>query len=147
MASTTPQKRTRTSVVCINDDSILSIELADPTTAKRMWSLPGGAIEAGETPADAAVRETMEETGYEVTLTSTGILTHYLFRWNAIVYDCDCYWFTAIPTSRAPLPVDDADYLLSHRFIPALHLDLLLSYHPHVRDTTLSLYRQFTHPG
>lgn len=30
------------------------------------WSLPGGAIEVGETAAQATVREVREETGYEV---------------------------------------------------------------------------------
>ena len=32
----------------------------------RIWSLPGGHIEAGESPEDAAVREAMEETGYHI---------------------------------------------------------------------------------
>ena len=31
-----------------------------------LWSLPGGRIEPGETPAEAAVREVHEETGLEV---------------------------------------------------------------------------------
>lgn len=32
----------------------------------RIWALPGGMIEADETPEDAAIRETYEETGYQI---------------------------------------------------------------------------------
>src|SRR6185503_9382508 len=42
---------------------------------KKIWVLPGGLIEPGETPADGAVRETWEETGLLVEL--TGILGVY----------------------------------------------------------------------
>jgi 8-oxo-dGTP pyrophosphatase MutT (NUDIX family) len=31
-----------------------------------LWDLPGGAIEKNESPADAAVRETHEEAGYQI---------------------------------------------------------------------------------
>jgi 8-oxo-dGTP pyrophosphatase MutT (NUDIX family) len=42
---------------------------------KNVWVTPGGLIEPGEQPADAAVRETMEETGLAVQI--TGILGAY----------------------------------------------------------------------
>src|SRR5213082_3542447 len=42
---------------------------------KGIWVVPGGLIEPGENPADAAVRETWEETGLTVEI--TGILGVY----------------------------------------------------------------------
>jgi 8-oxo-dGTP diphosphatase len=34
------------------------------------WGMPGGLMDAGESPADAVVRETLEETGLSIVLTS-----------------------------------------------------------------------------
>ncbi len=106
------KKRERTGVVCINQGQLLAIELEDPPTRKRYWSLPGGAIESAETPEQCAVRETLEETGYSVDLTSTVFTNHYLFRWNGDVYDCTTHWFSASLSGDKPEIVDDASYLL-----------------------------------
>jgi 8-oxo-dGTP diphosphatase len=35
----------------------------------RLWTLPGGGVELDETPAEGAIREVWEESGYEVELT------------------------------------------------------------------------------
>jgi 8-oxo-dGTP pyrophosphatase MutT (NUDIX family) len=42
---------------------------------RKLWVMPGGLIEPGELPSDAAVRETWEETGLRVEL--TGLLGVY----------------------------------------------------------------------
>ena len=44
---------------------LLALWNEGPTPA---WTVPGGGIEEGETPEQAAVREVREETGYEIEL-------------------------------------------------------------------------------
>ncbi|WP_397453868.1 NUDIX hydrolase [Pseudomonas sp. NA-150] len=48
----------RATVICRRDNRVLYVR-----KAKSNWVLPGGKIEAGETPAQAALRELSEETG------------------------------------------------------------------------------------
>lgn len=50
-----------------------------------MWALPGGAMNFGESLPDCAVRETREETGYEVEL--TGIVGTYTNPGHVFAYD------------------------------------------------------------
>ncbi|WP_407550892.1 NUDIX hydrolase [Streptomyces sp. Pv4-95] len=55
--------------VAMTDDSdrVLMLWRHRFTTDTWSWELPGGAVEAGETPAGAAVREAVEETGWRPT--------------------------------------------------------------------------------
>jgi 8-oxo-dGTP pyrophosphatase MutT (NUDIX family) len=58
-------------IVAREDGAVLLIRRTDNGT----WALPGGAIEMSEPVADAAVRETFEETGIQVEV--TGLLGIY----------------------------------------------------------------------
>ena len=57
-------------VVVVNDEgSILMIRRTDNGN----WAVPGGAIDLGESVAQAGVRETLEESGIECEITGVGV--------------------------------------------------------------------------
>ena len=96
-------KRIRAGMVCIDDDKILSIKQRDPESGNEFWSLPGGGIEATETALKAAIRETLEETGYSVLSKSRHFTNDYDFFWNGQTYKCRTHWFEGVlrPVKRA----------------------------------------------
>jgi 8-oxo-dGTP diphosphatase len=128
---TDPMVRIRACLVCVRNDEVLCIELADPLTGQRFWSVPGGEIEAGEAADAAAVRETLEETGYR-TIVHPGqpLVTRYPFLWNGRHVDCETSWFLGSLSSPDPAPVSDESYLLGCAWIPRKALAELLSTHP-----------------
>lgn len=62
------QLRVAAYAVVIGDDETMLLAHWNEGPERNGWSLPGGGIEPGEHPADAAVREVREETGYDVEL-------------------------------------------------------------------------------
>jgi 8-oxo-dGTP pyrophosphatase MutT (NUDIX family) len=59
-----PKQFATTVVLDENAEKVLLILRQD----LHIWALPGGGLEPDETPEQAAVRETLEETGYEVAI-------------------------------------------------------------------------------
>lgn len=49
-------------VIVVQDDKLLMIRAKDSVS----WSVPSGGIELGESPEEACIRETFEETGIHV---------------------------------------------------------------------------------
>lgn len=58
------QRKTSAGGVVVRSDGAMEVCLIRPSgCGRRVWGLPKGGIENGETSAEAAVREVMEETG------------------------------------------------------------------------------------
>ena len=92
------------------------------------WELPGGAIEAGETPVEAAVREVVEETGwrphrlselsYVQPMAGIANAEHFVLRGHGASYvgpPADCHESQHI----AWVPLAEAEELLERRRIVA----------------------------
>ncbi|KHJ63850.1 NUDIX domain-containing protein [Burkholderia glumae] len=73
------------------------------------WSLPAGGIELGESPEDAIVREVMEETGYDVSVSRVlGVFGGRSFRYRypngdeveyvVTLFACKIIGGTGVPT-------------------------------------------------
>ncbi|TDD57813.1 NUDIX hydrolase [Kribbella antibiotica] len=67
------------------------------------WEVPGGHVEPGETTAEAAVRETVEETG--VLVTPGRVVADCVHHWRG--RSVQIVYFEATPQSTAVLVTDD----------------------------------------
>lgn len=86
---------------------LLAARRSDPPALAGGWEFPGGKVEPGEDPADAAVREAVEELGVRVELGEPAGgpwplgRTHLMHLW----------WAVAAPGEAAPRPLADHDEL------------------------------------
>lgn len=93
------------------------------------WTIPGGALQAGETPACGAARELAEETGLVVAveglrLVSTSSTTHGEDRWLA--------WdFTASVEARDLVAADPDGEILEVGWFPSVEAVRLLNQLPY----------------
>jgi 8-oxo-dGTP pyrophosphatase MutT (NUDIX family) len=70
-------------IVCLDEaDRVLLLDWQDPFSGARIWEPPGGGIEHGENPIEAARRELTEETSLDATL----VLDH------SVLVQRDCTW-------------------------------------------------------
>lgn len=134
--------RIRASAVCVDRAHLLCVRLRDPVTGISRWFLPGGAVEPGETPAQAAARETLEETGYRVEIepTSERVL-RYPFEWSGVAFDVTTHFFRAQLTEplAQPAEVNDAVYHEGFAWLPVSELEAAIGFHEGIYGTVLSM--------
>lgn len=136
--------RMRTSVVCVDNNRVLVFKAVDPTNHKQYLFLPGGKIEENETAEQAALRETMEETGYEVELIEGWTaFEKYLFEWDDAIHNCATYFYIArLKDSTAmPYQVDDVEYNKGVCWISIHECEHAFSYHPAIQKAVMQALR------
>ena len=105
--------------IVFRDGAVLLVKRgAEPS--KGRWSLPGGALETGETVEAAAVRETLEETRVDVRPARVFDVRDFIqlegtkVRWHYVLFDVLCEFI-----GGNPFPGTDAE---NARFVPLREL-------------------------
>lgn len=139
--------RERASSVCLAEGQILMVKLKDPVSGVERLFPPGGKIEPGESPDQTAVRETREETGFEVEPLPNAkpIVVTYPFDWASVVYEVHTH-FVACRLSeayRAPRAIADESYNLGAVWLPVAEVSAALAFQDDIRKAVLACLRFF----
>ena len=135
-------QRIRTSAIVVHNNHILTFFAVDPSNNLEYHFLPGGKIEKNETAPEAAIRETFEETGYEITIeTATALDKQYPFHWNSEDYLSLTIFYRGYLKNpfQKPTKVSDAEYNKEVRWIPISKVNEIFNYCQEIKEAVLEI--------
>lgn len=135
--------RRRVSVVVVHQGRILGFHALDPHNQLSYFFIPGGKIEEGESPAQAAVRETLEETGYEIEiLPQLSLERRYDFEWDGQLNDCCTTFLVGRLLNEHPMQVNDAAYHRGVGWCSLADINQVFAYHKDILEPVQILAHQ-----
>jgi 8-oxo-dGTP pyrophosphatase MutT (NUDIX family) len=117
-------------IICLDDQGrILLLRWRDPFDGSTKWEPPGGGIEAGETPLQAARRELIEETSLASDLIEPRpVEIARAFRWNGRDHEhTEWFYLARIPKTDlrpAGLLADESEQFLGYRWFSPEEIQL-----------------------
>jgi len=134
--------RTRTSVICLYQDTLLVFKAVDPTSQQHYWFLPGGKIEDGETPCACVEREALEETGYRIqALQDSEIVKEYSHWWDGQEHACKTFFYKGVLREpwHEPRAVVDAAYNKGATWLPVNEALKFFAYKKEILEAVTAL--------
>lgn len=144
----TPLTRIRASAVCVahvahepSEGALLCVRLRDPSSGVVRVVPPGGAIERGETAAEAAAREALEETGYRVAVEPAHTrIARYPYTWDGVRRLVTTHFFRVrLLGDTQARPVRDASYNEGVVWLPLAALERELGFEPAILSAVRAL--------
>lgn len=89
--------------VVLRSQEVLLIRVSD-IKGRPVWSFPKGRLDAGETPAQAALREVLEETGWNCRIEADLSTTEYWFQREGRRFRKTVVWFKMAPLELTGVP-------------------------------------------
>lgn len=125
------KSRVRACAVVVHEGKLLVYRDRDQVSGQEYDFIPGGEVEPEETAPEAAERECLEETGFEVEVfPETCVEAEYFFTFNGQEYDCLTLFYRA--RLKSPFASSPLEKHLGVRWMESAAVPEAFEYHPRI---------------